>query len=72
MSTYLSWLLRSVRERAQGGALSDIETDAGGLTWMVQVPCLELYWLSTYTKLFSLFSPLNFPTTLILPNLILY
>ena len=72
MSTYLSRLLRSVRERAQGGALSDIETDAGGLTWMVQVPCLELYWLSMYTKLLSPFSPLNFPTTLFLPNLILY
>ena len=39
-------LLRSVRERAQGGALSDIQRDAGGLTWMVQVPCLELYWFS--------------------------
>ena len=32
MSTYLSRLLRSVRERAQGGALSDIQMDAGGLT----------------------------------------
>ena len=32
MSTYLSWLLRSMREGAQGGALSTIQTDAGGLT----------------------------------------
>ena len=32
MSTYLSQLLRSISERAQGRALSDIQTDAGGLT----------------------------------------
>ena len=32
MSTYLPRLRRSVRERAQGGALSDIQMDAGGLT----------------------------------------
>ena len=32
MSTYLPWLLSSVKERAQGGALSDIQMDAGGLT----------------------------------------
>ena len=32
MSTYLSRLLRSIRERAQGGALSNIQTDASGLT----------------------------------------
>ena len=32
MSTYLSWLLRSTREGAQGGALSALETDASGLT----------------------------------------
>ena len=37
----------------------------------MQVPCLELYWLSTYTKFFSLFFPLNFPTILFLPNLII-
>ena len=30
--TYMSRLLRSIRERAQGGALSDIQMDAGGLT----------------------------------------
>ena len=32
MSTYLPWLLRSVREGAQGGALSNIQTDGSGLT----------------------------------------
>ena len=32
MSTYLPWLLRSMREGAQGGALSTIQMDAGGLT----------------------------------------
>ena len=31
-STYLSQLLRSIRETAQGGAFSDIQTDASGLT----------------------------------------
>ena len=31
MSTYLSQLLRSMREGAQGRALSAIQTDAGGL-----------------------------------------
>ena len=72
MSTYLSRLLRSVKERAQGRALSDIQTDAGGLTWMVQVPCLELYWSSTQSKLFSPLSLLNFPATLLFLNLILY
>ena len=30
-STYLPWLLRSMREGAQGGALSAIQMDAGGL-----------------------------------------
>ena len=39
---------------------------------MVQAPCLELNWPSLWAKLFSLLSPLNFPTTLFLPNLILY
>ena len=32
MSTYLSRLPRTMREGAQGGALSTIQTDAGGLT----------------------------------------
>ena len=32
MSTYLPWLLRSMREGAQGGALSAIQMNAGGLT----------------------------------------
>ena len=32
MSTYLPRLLRSMREGAQGRALSAIQTDAGGLT----------------------------------------
>ena len=32
MSTYLPQLLRSMREGAQGGALSTIQTDASGLT----------------------------------------
>ena len=31
MSTYLPWLLRPVRDGAQGGALSTIQMDAGGL-----------------------------------------
>ena len=39
-STYLPWLLRSVREGAQGGAPSDIQTGAGGPKEMVQIPCL--------------------------------
>ena len=46
MSTYLPRLLRSTREGAQGGAPSDMQEDAGGLMWIVQAPCLELYWLS--------------------------
>ena len=33
---------------------------------------LRFYWSSLKAKLFSLLSPLNFPTTLFLPNLILY
>ena len=32
MYTYLPQLLRSMRKGAQGGALSIIQTDAGGLT----------------------------------------
>ena len=32
MSTYLPWLLRSMREGAQGGALSAIQMNSGGLT----------------------------------------
>ena len=32
MSTYLPWLLRPMREGAQGGAPSAIQTGAGGLT----------------------------------------
>ena len=47
MSTYLPRLLRSTREGAQGGAPPDIQEDAGGLTSMVQTPCLELYWFPT-------------------------
>ena len=31
MSTYLPWLLRSMREGAQGGALPAVQEDAGGL-----------------------------------------
>ena len=47
MSTYLPRLLSPVREGAQGEAPSTIQTSAGGLTYMVHVPCLELYWFST-------------------------
>ena len=72
MYTYLPWLLRSVREGAQGGAPSDIQMDTGGLTYMVQTSCPEVLLAFHVTKLFSLFSPLNFPATLFLPNLILY
>ena len=42
MYTYLPWLLRSTREGAQGGAPPTIQEDAGGLTYMVQVPCLGI------------------------------
>ena len=42
MYTYLPWLLRSVREGAQGGAPSDIQMDTGGLTYMVQTSCPEV------------------------------
>ena len=42
MSTYLPRLLRSMREGAQGGALSAIQTDAGGLMQMVQTSCPEV------------------------------
>ena len=41
-STYLPWLLSSVRKRAQGEALSDIQTGASGPTLMVQISCPEI------------------------------
>ena len=42
MSTYLPRLLSSVRERAQGGALSDIQMGTSGLTFMLQISCPEI------------------------------
>ena len=41
-STYLPQLLSSLRERAQGGALSNIQTGASGPTLMVQISCPEI------------------------------
>ena len=37
-----------------------------------QIPCLEFYWSSMESKLFSPLSPLNLHTTLLFLNLILY
>ena len=42
MSTYLPQLLRSMREGAQGGALSDIQMGTSGLTFMLQISCPEI------------------------------
>ena len=42
MYTYLPWLLRSVREGAQGGVLSDIQMGTSGLTFMLQISCPEI------------------------------
>ena len=42
MSTYLSWLLRSMREGAQGEAPSAVQTGASGLMQMVQISCPEI------------------------------
>ena len=42
MFTYLPWLLRSVREEAQGRALSAIQTDPSSLTKMMRASCPEV------------------------------
>ena len=74
MSTYLSWLLRSLRERAQGGALSDIQTD--GRRWPIVDGANSLSGVLLVFPVSQVIQPLflrlNFPTTLFLPNLILY
>ena len=72
MSTYLPRLLRSMREGAQGGAPSAIQTGAGGLTWMVQVPCLGTLLVFCVNQVIQPLFSTKFPTTLFLPNLSLY
>ena len=47
VSTYLPWLLRPMREGAQGGAPSTIQEGAGGLRRLWKFLALELYWFST-------------------------
>ena len=46
-STYLLWLLRSVREGAQGGEPSAIQAGTGGLCRWCKFLVLEFYWFST-------------------------
>ena len=68
-STYVPWLLRPTREGAQGGAPSAIQADGGGLTEMVQISCFEFLLDFHVNKIFSLISPLNFPTAILFHNL---
>ena len=42
-STYLPWLLRPMREGAQGGAPSAIQAGAGGLRTQCKFLVLEIY-----------------------------
>ena len=63
-STYLPWLLSSVREGAQGGAPSTIQVGTSGLMKTVQVPCLGTLLVFHVNQVI--------PTTLFFPNLSLY
>ena len=46
VSTYLPWLLRPMREGAQGGAPSTIQEGAGGLRRWCKLFVSEFYWFS--------------------------
>ena len=72
MSTYLPWLLRSTREGAQGGATPAIQEDAGGLTQIMQVPCLGTLLVFHINQVIQPLFSTNFPTTLFFPNLFIF
>ena len=65
-------LLRLSREGAQGGAPSAIQAGAGGLTQVVQTPCLGTLLLFHENQVIQPLFSTNFPTTLFFPNLSLY
>ena len=71
MSTYLPWLLRSMREGAQGGAPPAIQEDTSGLMYMAQVPCLGTLLVFHVNQVIQPLFSTNFPTTLF-PNFSLY